>query len=139
MYYELKPSKEALHFAQLKAKELGCRLLIMDARISLYPRRGHISHASPIDFLHAIRDAKYIIATSFHGTAFSIIFEKQFQTIGLHKNADRVITLLQHMGISEHYQEHPKEVEDINYNKLTQQLHTIKLHSINLLLKATKQ
>lgn len=139
LYYELKPSKEALHFAQLKAKELGCRLLIMDARISLFPRRGHISYASPIDFLHAIRDAKYIIATSFHGTAFSIIFEKQFQTIGLNKNADRVITLLQHMGISEHYQEHPKEVEDINYNKLTQQLHTIKSHSINLLLKATKQ
>lgn len=37
-----------------------------------------LREASPIDFLNAISNAKYVITDSFHGTAFSILFEKNF-------------------------------------------------------------
>jgi len=33
---------------------------------------------SPVDFLNLIRNAKYICTDSFHGTAFSIIYNKEF-------------------------------------------------------------
>jgi hypothetical protein len=86
--------------------------------------------------MHAIRDAEFVIATSFHGTAFSIIFEKQFITIGLKKNADRVKTLLQQVGIPEQYQDLPIETSKINYKEVNTTLQTIRQHSQQLLVKS---
>lgn len=134
LFYELMPSKEALTFAVKKAQTMNCELLIMDSIIHTLPRKNHISYASPIEFMHAIRDAEFIIATSFHGTAFSLIFEKQFITIGLQKNADRVKTLLQQLGILEHYQDIPLELQDINYDKTNTILHSIRQKSQQFLL-----
>lgn len=134
LYYELVKSKEALVFAKHKAEELGCKLLIMDATIPLMPQRRHISYASPIEFLHAIRDAEFVIATSFHGTAFSVIFEKQFITIGLNKNADRVQTMLHQLDIEEHYQEHPQNVMDIDYAQVKIRFSKLVANSMHLLL-----
>lgn len=37
---------------------------------------------SPLRFIGLIRDADYVITNSFHGTAFSIILNKQFSSIG---------------------------------------------------------
>lgn len=134
LYYELVKSKEALVFAKHKAEELGCKLLIMDATIPLMPQRRHISYASPIEFLHAIRDAEFVIATSFHGTAFSVIFEKQFITIGLNKNADRVQTMLHQLDIEEHYQKHPQNVMDIDYAQVKIRFSKLVANSMHLLL-----
>ena len=136
LYYELIPSVAARTFAKQKAKKLGCKLLVMDAVIHTLPKIGHISYASPIEFLHTIRDAEYIIATSFHGTAFSIIFNKQFITIGLKKNSDRVRTLLNSLGINEHYQEHPADVPPINYEEVNKLCTKIKKQSLDLLNEA---
>lgn len=136
LFYELMPSQEALAFAKKKALSLNCELLIMDSIIHTLPRKNHISYASPIEFMHAIRDAEFVIATSFHGTAFSIIFEKQFITIGLKKNADRVKTLLQQVGITEQYQDLPIETSKINYKEVNTTLQTIRQHSQQLLVKS---
>jgi polysaccharide pyruvyl transferase WcaK-like protein len=136
LFYELMPSQEALAFAKKKALSLNCELLIMDSIIHTLPRKNHISYASPIEFMHAIRDAEFVIATSFHGTAFSIIFEKQFITIGLKKNADRVKTLLQQVGITEQYQDQPIETSKINYKEVNTTLQTIREHSQQLLVKS---
>lgn len=136
LYYELIPSKTARVFAEQKAKSMGCKLLIMDAVIHVLPRFGHIAYASPIEFLHAIRDAEYVIATSFHGTAFSIIFEKQFLSIGLKRNSDRVETLLNNLDITEHYQEYPKEVSAIDYQKVRTKLDLLRQISIEQLHQA---
>jgi hypothetical protein len=139
LYYELMPSKEAMRFAQEKAHSMGCKLLVMDARIPIIPKLGHLSYASPIEFMHAIRDAEYVIATSFHGTAFSIIFEKQFLTIGLKNNADRVITLLSHLGILEHYQENPVDCNDIDYCEIKTRYNNLVTDSQQKLLTAIEQ
>jgi polysaccharide pyruvyl transferase WcaK-like protein len=136
LFYELMPSQEALAFAKKKAHSLNCELLIMDSIIHTLPRKNHISYASPIEFMHAIRDAEFVIATSFHGTAFSVIFEKQFITIGLKKNADRVKTLLQQVGITEQYQDQPIETSKINYKEVNTTLQTIREHSQQLLVKS---
>lgn len=136
LYYELIKSPEAMAFAIKQAKALNCKLLVMDSSIRTIPRKNHIAFASPIEFMHAIRDAEYIVATSFHGTAFSIIFEKQFITIGLNKNSDRVQTLLRHLDIEEHYQHHPTNVSAIKYDETSTVLHKIKTQSKQLLLAA---
>ena len=136
LYYQLMDSKEALSFAKQQAKQRHCQLLIMDARISCIQRPHHISFASPIEFMQAIRDAEFVIPTSFHGTAFSIIFEKQFLTTGLQKNADRVQTLLRSVGIPDQYQDIPGRCTMIDYGQVTPQLSELRAHSRDKLIKA---
>lgn len=36
------------------------------------------TYASPVDFLNVIKNSKFVLTDSFHGTAFSIIFNKEF-------------------------------------------------------------
>lgn len=40
-----------------------------------------IKNMGPIDFISYIKNAEFIISNSFHGTAFSIIFERQFVVV----------------------------------------------------------
>ncbi len=48
---------------------------------SIDPSYSLICNAGPIDFINYIYHAKYIITSSFHGTCFSLIFNKQFLNI----------------------------------------------------------
>lgn len=60
-------------------------------------------------FLHA----DYIVASSFHGTAFAINFEKQFVSIAPHRFNTRVLNLLEVLNIKERYIECLDQLEDL--------------------------
>jgi len=57
---------------------------------------------SPENFLQAYKHASYVVTDSFHGTAFSVIFEKPFSSIYNRKRgADRFVNLLGDLGFGE--------------------------------------
>lgn len=57
--------------------------------------KGVNENDSVAKWLAAFRDAKYVITDSFHGTVFSIIFEKNFVAIGNERRGyDRFVSLL---------------------------------------------
>lgn len=62
---------------------------------------------SPLDFLGLIRDARYVCTDSFHGTAFSIQFQKDFFAFPRHADGDagstnsRLYSILQLLGAQE--------------------------------------
>lgn len=64
----------------------------------------HIKYAdgccSPGEFLRYIKDAAYVVTNSFHGTVFSIIFEKQFLTIPRTRQESRMADLLDSLKLS---------------------------------------
>lgn len=64
------------------AEKLGCDLKIIAIQGSskYIPLKYHVV-LSPTEFLAAVRDAKYVVTNSFHGSAFSIIFKKSFAVI----------------------------------------------------------
>lgn len=51
------------------------------------------------EFLGLFQNAEYIITSSFHGTAFSIIFKKQFTVYTGFEKADRITNILEKFGI----------------------------------------
>lgn len=56
---------------------------------------------SPVNFLNAIKYAEYILATSFHAVAFSILFQKTFYAFKTNDGKDvRYINLMQSLGIN---------------------------------------
>lgn len=50
--------------------------------------------AGPLKFIRLIKDATYIVTTSFHGTAFSILLQKKFWVIPCQPNGTRIEDLL---------------------------------------------
>lgn len=66
----------------------------------------NINDAGPLEFVSLIDKAAYVIANSFHATAFSVILEKDFYTFDLtsNLNASRIVDFLSLCGLSERFQ-----------------------------------
>lgn len=61
----------------------------------------YIFDAGPEEFLGWLDNAEAIVTTSFHGTAFSAIFEKPFYTLIKNYKSQRITDLLNLFGLSE--------------------------------------
>lgn len=68
---------------------------ISKAALGVVNQRG----VGPKQFLGLIRDAEFVITNSFHGCAFSIIYEKQFYVIPFRNTSSRMINLLQVLNL----------------------------------------
>lgn len=55
----------------------------------------------PMEFVNLIKNAEYIITTSFHGTAFSIVFHKKFWVVPHKFTGTRVTDMLEKFGIQD--------------------------------------
>lgn len=53
----------------------------------------------PDEFLWYVKNASYVLTNSFHGTAFSVIFRKQFAVVPHSETGNRVSELLEKLGL----------------------------------------
>ncbi len=84
-------------------KELNAKIVLIDTNGYMGLRIMHdkiVRNVGPNDFLALVRDAKAVITTSFHGTAFSILFEKEFYSIINPSFPSRVQNILDYLEIS---------------------------------------
>lgn len=95
------------------------------------------------EWLYHFKNAKFVVTDSFHGTVFSIIFNKQFIAIGNKtRGITRFTSLLKSLDLSnrfilddnEHYLSIIKQT--IDYNLVNRKLEQLKLHSIKFLKNA---
>lgn len=71
-----------------------------------------INNCGAEDFLYLVKNARYIVTNSFHGTAFSINFEKPF--VAFHDvERSRVAQLLEKMGLSQRRTGNLNEIENL--------------------------
>ena len=90
-------------FAKQLADRNNCRLIRLQGTVS-YPfwEKDTIQTASVGGFLGLIKGAKCIITSSFHATAFSIIFNRQFYCIKQNSPIDlRVNSVLNSLDLSD--------------------------------------
>ena len=137
LYYSLIPSKESYEQAQLLAKGKGLQLVEVSARVKDFRQSPYlIQTADAIEFISLIYYADYVVSTSFHGTAFSIIFEKEFCVVGLGKKSGRVDSLLAQLGIEERYTTAPSSLGKIDYLAVKKRLNVLQKESRDYLLNA---
>lgn len=79
--------------------------IFLDGKISDKKRDNSIviSNISPYDFIYLIKNADFIVTTSFHGTAFAINFRKPFYSV-IQSNTtldDRMYSLLDKVGLKQ--------------------------------------
>ena len=99
----------------------------------------------PLEFINLIKNAEYVIATSFHATVFSIIFNKKFWIVPHKTTGSRVTDLLKKLVISNRAVNTIDEFnnkdynEEIDYEKVNKLLEKERQKSIDWLMDAIEK
>jgi polysaccharide pyruvyl transferase WcaK-like protein len=112
--YAMEYSEEMLDCASKIAKKLNCKV------VSLFNTTGKSLHrVGPREFLYAIANASYICTNSFHGTALSIIFEKNFTVFKHTSRNSRIANIIDLAGLNERFfTASCNQEEQIDYQKV---------------------
>lgn len=127
------------------ARELAAkhRLTLIEICSAKPHRSKHkvVANIGPGEFLRYFADASYIVTNSFHGTAFSILFEKSFWAVDNKNRGSRILDLLKISGLSHRMVENeiPEDNEAIDYSLVNQNLETEREHSRRFLLDALER
>lgn len=62
-----------------------------------------IQGISPFEFIGYIAAADFVLTTSFHGTAFSILFNRPFCALEIDSGSERITELLEAIGLEKRY------------------------------------
>lgn len=77
----------------------------------------------PDVFLSLIKNAEFIVSNSFHATAFSLIYEKEFCVVKRQEGINsRMVDLLDSVGISDRIVSDFRELSPIDYSKVKEKL-----------------
>ena len=102
----------------------------------------HLKSAGPQEFLALVQGAEAVITNSFHGAAFSIIFEKPFLVVPPPSGLNRISGLLGRLGIVDRIRDHTppergvREKSEIDYGRVTPGLHMLRSESNRYLSQA---
>ena len=107
-------------------------------------RVGNCDHVlydvGPSEFISLIENAKLVLTNSFHGTAFSIIFEKPFVSVPHTKSNSRILELLESLNISNRQITSSKllqkEMLEMSFKYVSAKLEVLKNNSIMFLKNA---
>ena len=95
------------------------------------------SNKSPFDFVKLLQEAEYIVTNSFHGTAFSMIFEKPFIAVP-HNNNPRFTSVLNQYGLQAraYCKDCEADNDDIDYTHIRTLMHEQRMLSLDFLEQA---
>lgn len=92
---------------------------------------SNIIIANPFELLEYVKKAEYIITDTFHGTVFSIKYNKKFCTIIRDSNFNKLYDLLQRFNLESQLLRMPTKISSIIENE-------IDYHAINSIIEAEK-
>ena len=136
MYY----TPEVLRIAKRFALQQRIKIKVISPFEFRYIAADHFLHPQgPDDFVKLFRDAEYVITTSFHGTAFSVIFNKNFYFISTgQKGENRLRSLLNKLGLEHRLVEDVENYDPIDYTAVNEKLAKFREHSQQLLGNSLK-
>ena len=130
------------------ANRMNAKVMFVNACRRSYFRTPHndLLAISPDRLLYLVRNAAYVVTTSFHGVAFSLIYRRQFTAI-IPKNskvAGRIPALLNRLGIPERATAEISPIDRIreqydsriDYNAVVERLGTLRKASLGFLQSA---
>lgn len=136
LFIMLQNDMKLIKKAEALATEKNLRLRLLT--VSYFPPAGFEpwSRVSVPHYLNMINNASYVVTSSFHGLAFSLIFQKQFEVWPLQGNmADRngrMTDLLKSLGLS-HRIENGNST--IDYTEVSESIATMRTKSLEYLKK----
>lgn len=141
LLYSRRYNKAMEDFAIRLAQERNLKIVEISLRAT-NADRGHIMmyDAGVEEFLSLVKYAKCVVANSFHGIIMSVQFEKLFYAFSREQCDNKVIELLQLMGLSDRLLVYGSEdcPADIDYTSINQRIATARHSSISFLQNELK-
>jgi len=136
LVYTVVNDKNVNRIANKIAKEKNLKIVKITSKLPIFDFVSNFKKAiGPMEFLQLIQSAEFVITTSFHGTIFSILFEKQFLTIKA-GSANRQLSLLKSLNLESQFLKDEEEfiqLKDIDYKGVSERLCDMRLSSIDFL------
>lgn len=102
LVYQLNPCKEMDDFALKIAQKKGCKLIIISNNIRLsVPGAEIIDNPTVEQFLELILNANCVVTDSFHGTAFTLNFNREIFSWLPKKYSTRLMSVLELLGLKD--------------------------------------
>ena len=138
-FYTVLSEPWVIKYVEKFAKDTGLKVIAMHPR-TRYEMRANFNYVGalgPSEFLTIIKNAKYVITTSFHATSFSIIFQKQFVSLKIGEG-NRLSSLLNQLClvkqlICENDMDFSVLLDPIDFSMPQELLNKEKLASMNYL------
>lgn len=100
--YFLERNPELFKLAEKVSEYLNLPLRVFcDGLVIPWGQENYDKNADPIDFVSGIRNARFVVTNSFHGTVFSMLFHTPFVTIPDTVRGIRMEELLRKYGLSD--------------------------------------
>ncbi len=127
LMYQLNSNKKMDEYAEKFAKDKNCKLIRIGTRHDHLLKNGKTILLPKVgEWLRLFADAEYVLTDSFHGTAFSINFNKQFLCFSPKNFSDRILDILAILDIKgrivEDYGRFDYSNSVIDYNKVNSKL-----------------
>jgi len=103
-------------------EETGLKVYVVNKDIKgdvMFRKYENVSSLSPEDFVKMLSGATYVVTDSFHGTAFSALFHKNFYSVINSRKVNtnsRIRNLLKKLNLESRIVSH---VEDFHYDKIS--------------------
>lgn len=135
-YFELTDTLRA--YIEKLALETGCIVMFVGSPLKapFKCRCKALRTADPVDFVKTVANAEYVVTNSFHGTAFSIIFNKKF-CVELLKTASRVNSrienILRTFSLENRLIDSSSINDSINWDGINSKMTELRKNSLNYL------
>ena len=110
--------KQIYNAAKMLSEKLKMRVIDVSGDPGFMNRKVKDRLCGPDEFVQYIKNASYVVTNSFHGTVFSILFQKKFVTIPHAVTGNRVTELLDKLGLSERYFKLTQDAVDAVTNEI---------------------
>lgn len=139
LIYQVRSDNKTYQLANNIAHQLNANVIEVPSWIYWEYYGNKYIATSPFEFIGLIKNAECIITTSFHGVAFSLIFNRNFYAIDVTNGHDkRIINLLKSLNLSDRILNDFKDIKftPINFEEPNKLLSTQIQNSINYLKNA---
>lgn len=142
-FYTVLSAPWVIKYVEEIAAKTGLKVIAMHprTRFEISAKFNYVGDLGPGEFLSVIKNAKYVITTSFHASVFSIIFKKQFVSLKLGEG-NRLTSLLNTLNLNKQLVSEKDELNctllenKIDYTDPYKSLHKEQEYSLNYLKQA---
>lgn len=138
LVYTLFESDEVTRIANYLSQTTGFKIIHF-RKYNIYKNELMSLYSSgPVDFVNAFKNAAYVITNSFHGTVFSLIYEREFYSVLPKARAGRIKDLLETLGLTSRILQDEKNIDidkNIEYIRVKDKIEKMRIKSIEYLKK----
>ena len=140
LYYCLQPNAFDISEINKFAEYRGLKVITIYGKVFKKDTINEIAIANSQDLLNLIRGAEFVFTSSFHGLAFSLIFQKPFYA-SFKKNSGRAESLLSQLGVNQYLLEQqsaiPTDYKEIDFQMVEYRISKMREKSYKYLQDST--